>query len=340
MEAERANAWVTWLLLATCAVILAPLLPVIMLAIWFGAFGHLLHRPLMRALRGRRRLAAAITVIALVAVLIPIVVVAVSLAVEAYDLVVQLMKSPRGKELLEQLVRHRGGGTTEPSESLWQLAAGQEERAWTILQQVAGTATRFAIGLFVLVTGMYSVIVDGAPWWRWIERHSPISQGLLRRLHDAFFETGRGLFIGIGGSGLLQSVIATTAYFVLSVPHPFELGMLTFCASIVPGIGTAIVWAPIAAGLALTGHVPSAIALVVVGLGVIGTVDNLARPLLARRGRLQLPSYVVIVSIFAGIQVVGAWGLFVGPLAVRLAKAALESRAPGTTSSDLPGGAP
>jgi predicted PurR-regulated permease PerM len=162
----------------------------------------------------------------------------------------------------------------------------------------------------------------------------------LRRLHDAFFETGRGLFIGIGGSGLLQAIIATIAYLALSVPHPLQLGMLTFCASIVPGIGTAIVWAPIAVGLAVTGHVPSAIVLAAVGLGVIGTVDNLARPILARRGHLQLPAYVVIVSMFAGIQVIGAWGLFIGPLVVRFAKAALESKQPGTTSSDLPGGAP
>jgi predicted PurR-regulated permease PerM len=340
MPAERANALVTWLILAACAVVLAPLLPVMMLAVWFGAFGRLLHRPLMRVLHGRRRLAAALTVVALVAILIPIVVVATSLALEAYDLVVELMRSPRGKELLEQLVRHRGGGSTEPSESLWQLAAGQEERAWSILQAIAGTATRFVIGLFVLVTGMYAVIVDGASWWRWMECHSPISQGLLRRLHDAFFETGRGLFIGIGGSGLLQAIIATIAYLALSVPHPLQLGMLTFCASIVPGIGTAIVWVPIAVGLAVTGHVPSAIVLAAVGLGVIGTVDNLARPILARRGHLQLPAYVVIVSMFAGIQVIGAWGLFIGPLVVRFAKAALESKQPGTTSSDLPGGAP
>jgi predicted PurR-regulated permease PerM len=340
MAAERSNALVTWLILAACAVILAPLLPVMMLAVWFGAFGRVLHRPLMRVLRGRRRLAAALTVIALVAILIPIVVVLSSLAVEAYNLVVELMKSPRGKELLEQLVRHRGNGSTETGENLWQLAAGREERAWGILQQLAGTATRVAIGLFVLVTGMYAVIVDGAAWWRWIECHSPISQGLLRRLHDAFFETGRGLFIGIGGSGLIQAVVATIAYLALSVPHALELGMLTFCASVIPGPGTAIVWAPIAAGLALTGHVPSAIVLTAIGLAVIGTVDNLARPILARRGKLQLPAWVVIVSMFAGLQVVGAWGLFIGPLAVRFAKAALESRQPGTTSSDLPGGAP
>lgn len=322
MEEDRSNAWVMWLILAAVAVILAPLLPVIMLAVWFGAFGRVVQRPLTRVLGGRPRLAAALAVVALVAVLIPLLLVVTSLAVEAYDFVVGLAQSPRGKQVLEQLVQQRGEGGS--NKSIWQLAMGQQERAWAILQQVAGTAARVAIGLFVLVTGMYAVIVDGPSWWRWIEEHSPISRTLLDRFRDAFFETGRGLFIGIGGAGLIQAIVATIAYLALSVPHALELGLLTFCFSLIPAVGTAIVWVPVAAGLALTDHTVAAIVLAVLGVAVIGTVDNLARPFLARRGRLQLPTYIVLVSMFAGIHVLGAWGLFIGPLAVRLAKAALE----------------
>lgn len=321
---ERRIGWIGWALIAACAVLLAPLLPPIMLALWLGALARVLHRPLTRALGGRVRLATAITLIALIAVLVPFALAFISLAADAYQFVVQTLQSPRGKQILEQLVAP--GGRAAPGGSrLRDLILGQQERAWSILGQVAGTATRVAIELVVIGAGTYAVLVDGSRGYQWLERHAPIDPDRLRRLRDAFFETGRGLFIGIGGAGLVQAMIATIAYLVLGVPRALELGVLTFCCSIIPAVGTALVWVPIAGGLVLTGRTGAAIALTVCGIGVIGTVDNFVKPVLARRGRLRLPTYLVLVSMFAGVMVIGPWGLLVGPLAVRLARAALEA---------------
>lgn len=323
MPDDRSARWLTWGLVAACAALLVPLAPAVMLALWLSALARVLHRPLTRALGGRVRLAAVVTVITLTTIVVPFVLVITSLAADAYQLVMELVQSPRGKEVLERLVAAKS--PAEPGASnLWNLILSQQERAWGIILQIAGTATRVIVGLVVILAGAYSVLVDGSRWYRWFEQHAPIPPAMLDRLRDAFFETGRGLFIGIGGAGLLQAIVATIAYLVLRVPHALELGLLTFCFSVIPAVGTALVWAPISAGLALTGRPGAAIALVVCGIVVIGTVDNLVRPFLARRGRLQLPTYVVLVAMFAGVQVIGAWGLLVAPLAVRLAKAALE----------------
>jgi predicted PurR-regulated permease PerM len=59
---------------------------------------------------------------------------------------------------------------------------------------------------------------------------------------------------------------------------------------------------------------------------VIGSIDNLARPWLARRGKLALPTFVVLVAMFGAVELFGGWGLVFGPLLVRLAKEALEVR--------------
>lgn len=327
MPAERptwhAASLVRWGLVLAAAVLLAPLAPAFMLALWLAAAGRILHAPLTRLLGGRVRLAAALTVLTVTTILIPFVLAVTALAADAYGLVLQLVNSPRANEVLEQLVARKGpdaGGS-----SLWDLVLSQQERAWAILQQIAGTAARVLIGLFVILMGAYAVLVDGAGWYRWVERHAPISPSLLGRLRDAFYETGRGLFIGIGGAGLLQAITATIAYLVLGVPHALELGLLTFCFSLIPAVGTAIVWVPIAAGLALTGQTISAIILGVIGVAVIGTVDNVGRPFLARWGQLRLPGFVVLLAMFAGVAAIGAWGLLVAPLVVRLAKAALEA---------------
>lgn len=322
---DRKAGWVVFVLLAVSAVLLWPLAPPVILAVWLSEFARVLHRPLTRWLGGRTRLAAAITAIAITAVLIPFVLVLVSLAADAYQLVVQVIKSPRGKAVLEQLVASKGPAKPG-THNLWDVIVSQQERAWMMIQQIAGTAARVLIGLFVLIAGVYGMLVDGRSWYRWIEHHAPIPPAMLARLRDAFLETGRGLFIGIGGAGLLQATVATIAYLALSVPHALELGLLTFCFSLLPAVGTAIVWAPIAVGLALTGRTVAAIVLGVVGVAVIGTVDNLARPFLTRWGRLQLPTYLVLVAMFSGVMLIGAWGVLLAPLAVRLTKAALETQ--------------
>lgn len=320
---DRATTWLTWVLCAVCAILLWPLAPAVMLALWLAGGARVLHRPLTRVLRGRVRLAAALTVVAVTLVLVPFIAVLTSLAADAYGLAVELLQSPRGKQVLEQLVSRHGPSAPGPSGVL-DLVLSQQERAWDILRQVAGTATRVVISLVVIIAGTYGVLVDGRRWYEWFEQHAPISPAMLARLRDAFQETGRGLFIGIGGAGLLQAIVATIAYLALGVQHALELGLLTFALSIVPAIGTAAVWVPVAAGLALTGRTGAALILAVCGVAVIGTVDNLVRPWLARWGKLQLPTYLVLVSMFAGVMVIGPWGLLVAPLAVRLAKAALE----------------
>jgi predicted PurR-regulated permease PerM len=126
---------------------------------------------------------------------------------------------------------------------------------------------------------------------------------------------------------LIQSLVATAAYLILGVPSALALGMLTLLFSVVPAVGTAMVWAPVAAGLALTGRTGAAIALAIVGVAVISTVDNLVRPYLARRGKLRLPTWIVLVSMFGGVELIGGWGLLLGPLAMRLAEEALLIRA-------------
>ena len=92
----------------------------------------------------------------------------------------------------------------------------------------------------------------------------------------------------------------------------------------VPSVGTAMVWAPVAAGLWLTGRTDAALGLAVVGVAVIGAIDNILRPVLARRGKLDLPAVLIMISMFGGIALVGASGVVLGPLVLRLAKEALE----------------
>lgn len=322
------NQLMMFALIAAGALVFVPFAPWAALALWLGLYARRIHAPLARRLGGRSGLAATLTVSLLLVIMLPIAAVVTSIVLDLVTLVQQLLASQETQTALAQLVQGNDTASNakealSSGKGAFDLVMAQGDRAWAIVQQVAGAAAHFVIGMLIMVTGMYGVLTEGPRWYVWFEEHAPIAPGHLARFGAAFIETGRGLWFGIVGAGLIQSIVATIAYLVIGVPSALALGMLTLLFSVIPAIGTALVWVPVAAGLAITGRTGAAIALAIVGIAVIGTVDNVARPYLAKRGQLQLPTWLVLIAMFGGIELIGGWGLLLGPLVLRLAKEAL-----------------
>ncbi len=340
MTRDPIPRWLVALLFAGAVIISIPFAPWVVLAIWIGLYARKIHEPLTRVLRGRSGLAATLTVLLALVVVIPVALLTASVVIDAIALVQRLLASDEGKSMLERMAGSDGEGAGKPSmtslEGLTDLVMSQGSRAWAILQQVAGAAARVVIGLLIFVSGIYGVLTEGNGWYAWLKQHAPMAPDSIDRFAAAFVETGRGMAYGVVGAGLIQSITATIAFLVLGVPSAFALGMLTLMFSVIPAIGTAIVWVPVAAGLAVAGRTGAAIALTVIGVVVIGSVDNLARPFLAKRGNLQLPTYVVLIAMFGGIELLGGWGLILGPLIVRLAKEAILIRSEAVASAGAP----
>lgn len=341
----------TWLLAAlvfAAGYMFWPFLPWMVLALWLGLYGRKIHQPLTKRLGGHTSLSATITVSLLLVLVVPIAAVVTSIILDAIVLVQNLMASEEVKAVLVKLVQRgqRPEDVRDAQEAIGSasgivdVVVAQGDRAWAIVQSVAGMAARFLIGMLIMVTGIYGILVDGRAWYEWIERHSPLEPEHFRRFGDAFVETGRGMWWGIGGAGLLQALVATIAYIAIGVPSALALGALTLLFSVIPAIGTAVVWVPVAAGLALTGRPIAAISMAIVGLAVISTIDNVARPWLAHRGKLKLPTWIVLIGMFGGVELIGAWGLILGPLIIRLAKEALmisrDAHDPATSSPPSP----
>lgn len=325
-SSEIPRAW-TLVLVIGAAYLLAPFAGWVILAIWLSGFARGLHERLARGFRGRTHLAAFVTVVIMMSILIPLGIVLTLVISDAVALVTKLAQSGRAHSMLVSLVSTEQQPRPEINvESVGQLIVRQGDRAWGILKLVLAGAAQMVIGLFVLIAGIYSLLIEGGRWYAWAEEHAPMGPKAVRRFAEAFTETGRGLMVGIAGAGFLQAIAATLAFVVLDVPQALALGLLTLVFSIVPAIGTAMVWVPVAAGLAITGRLTAGIGLAIYGIVVIGSIDNLARPWLTRYGKLQLPGFVVLVSMFGAVEVFGAWGILFGPLIVRLAKEALEIR--------------
>lgn len=314
----------TALLVIAAAFALLPLWPALLLAAWVGCIARPLLQRTTPLLRGRENAAAVLTIGLIVATLAPLVAAIAMATIDAIEVIDMLRTTSRGREVFAVLVAPDATGSSFDLAKVVSLAQSYGERAWAIAVTLGATATELIIGLIVFFWGTYWTLCQGPRSYRWLERNSGLDEVTVRRIHGAFVETGRGLLIGVGATSLLQAVVATLVFAALGVPRPILFGALTLGFSIIPGLGSGFVWGPIAIGLALTGEPIKALVLTVVGVGVIGSVDNLVRPVFARMAHLRMSNFMLFASMIGGVALLGPFGLFVGPLAVRLARETLE----------------
>ena len=331
---KTAMDWIIVALVAAAIYVCWPLWPALVLAAWTAAFAHPMLARFEQTLSGRRHAAAALSLLLLLLVVLPILVVALGVVSGAQELLSAVAASPSAKSALEAIAA--GSGSTEAAQiprSLPEVVAAfrtHGAQGFDVLMQVLGAASTGIVGIFIYLCGAYVFLLDGAAIRHWIERQSPLRSDHLARMIAAFQEAGRGLIVGIGLTSATQGAVATLVYLSLGIPRWWVLGAITGLASVLPLVGSALVWGPIAIGLLLTGSPIRALILAVIGVAVIGTVDNVMRPFYSRIGALRMPVFTLFVSIFGGMAAFGGWGVFLGPLIVRLLMEALDLRREGT----------
>jgi predicted PurR-regulated permease PerM len=123
--------------------------------------------------------------------------------------------------------------------------------------------------------------------------------------------------------GLVQAIMAGIMYVALGVPAAVIWAAITFLAALVPMFGTALVWAPIALYLALTGSMIKAAILVGWAALAVGTIDNLLYPYLVG-DQMRVHTVPTFFSILGGISVFGGAGLILGPLTLAITLGLLD----------------
>lgn len=325
LETRRGNLRLVIIALVLAAgVAVAPLWSSLVLGVWFADILQPLVRLFERLFNGRRRGAAAIVVLMVVVVLVPLVALTIQVVHGFEDLLLQLRAALAGDESFAAVL-FGSDGHSHPHFREWaRLATRDPANAWRAFLTIAQTSTWVFLWALVFVGTLYTFASRGKHAYLWLARHTPLPHRAFTRFSRAFRETGRGILIGGGGTAILQGLTATIAYVAIGVPRAWLLGPLTAIAAIVPAVGTGLVWVPLAIELAATGDYPRAIAVALVGAIVISIIDNFVRPLLVRRGHLNLPTLVVLVSMLGGIAAFGAWGALLGPIVVRMAVEGLE----------------
>jgi len=246
-----------------------------------------------------------------------------------------------GREALEISTRIRGvlsgsGGASEnfleqfrlhlpPSlqniEVMGSLQQGAEKVASYFAASLATMVKNllsFFVNLFVLLFALFFVFRDGDRILRALRYLIPFEKSL----QDEMLTESRDLIFASVAVTLLvasvQGLLGGTAFALTGLRTPVFFGVVIAFCSIVPVVGSALIWVPAAGWLGFSGHWGKAVLLAAICGGVAGIADNLVRPLLLS-DRTRLNDFMLFISILGGLQVFGLVGLVVGPTIVAAA---------------------
>lgn len=176
----------------------------------------------------------------------------------------------------------------------------------------AGGAAAVALNLVIAFTGFYYLLRSQGKWAVW-RTYIPFSAQTADALRDRFFGVTQAMLLGTILVAVVQGSIIGVGFAIVRLPNPFVWGAIAVFASIVPLLGSTIVWLPAVLVLLSQGRTQSAIVLLVIGAGIAGNIDNIIRPLVYRRvGNLH--PMITLVGAFVGVRYLGVLGMLFGPL--------------------------
>ena len=164
---------------------------------------------------------------------------------------------------------------------------------------------------------LFFLFRDGRAIGRSIRASMPLSEQYNTELIAKFAAVVRATVKGNIVIAVIQGAIGGVAFWALGIKGALLWGTLMTFLSLLPAVGSALVWVPAAGYLLLIGEMWRGLILVLVGVLVIGLIDNLLRPILVGKDT-RLPDYVVLVSTLGGISIFGINGFVIGPLIAAL----------------------
>ncbi len=194
------------------------------------------------------------------------------------------------------------------------------ESAGVIARQalaIGGSAFGFVLSLGVGLYITYFLVRDGQTIGPRIRNALPVSAPIAEALAEKFVLIVRATIKGSVVVGLVQGALGGITFWIVGMPSAVLFGLLMAIFSLLPALGPAIVWLPVAIYLLVIGDVWQAVVVVVSGVAVIGMADNVLRPILVGRDT-GIPDWIVLVTTLSGIATIGLSGIVLGPLAAGL----------------------
>ena len=324
------TAFVLFLVVAVTVLFLAVIWPffkpLLLGALLAGLF-HPLYRWITRLVGGRESIGAALTLLVLFVLGLG--------PVSAFLGIVLQQALTMSDQALPWLNQHLGAATSfnlqdwvmQKSPALAKYVPNQEQ----LLQQVgtaAKTAGTFLVGfasrmtattaafllnLFVMLYAMFFFFRDGNKILERIFYYTPLNDADEARMLTQLSSITRATVKGTLVIGVIQGSLAGIAFWVAGIEGAAFWGTIMTILSIIPGIGSALVWVPAVIALFVTGQYLTATLLAIWCAAVVGTIDNFLRPVLVGRDA-KMPDLLILIGTLGGLFLFGPIGFIVGPI--------------------------
>lgn len=279
---------------------------------------YILLRKQMGTLTGkhgwRRSIAASLlTAEAVCCFLIPLSLVTWMLVIRLQDLTLHPQHIALQVQRFSETIRqHTGFDLWEPSDMTALFGTLSRIGQW-----VLHSIVHFSINLIVLLFVLYFMLIGGYRMENYCRDILPfnraVAHDVLREIHLIV----RSNAIVIPLLAVTQGAIAYIGYLIFGAPLPLFWGVITCIATLLPVVGTALVWLPLAGYMALEGDWGRGLGLALYGIVVITHVDNLMRLMLQKRMADTHP-LITIFGVIIGLPLFGFMGVIFGPLCIAL----------------------
>jgi predicted PurR-regulated permease PerM len=298
------------------------------LAAIFAAMAMPMHRLIRRKVKGRQSLAAAFSLLILiVAVGIPLFGFTGIVANQAVEISSaarpwienQIIELGNWDEMLEQfpflsyIFPEEGELLAKLSEF---TAATGRFLADSVVEVTRGTAA-FSLQVFVLLYAMFFFMKDGPQILDRIFYYIPLPEAFEDQLVDRIVSVASVVLKGSLVIGIIQGGLAGAAFLLVGIPGWAFWTTVMIVLSLIPAVGSALVWIPAAVFLFSTGPTGTALVFTLWCAIVVGMVDNFLRPRLVGQGA-KMPDILVLISTLGGIFLFGAVGFIIGPIVAAL----------------------
>lgn len=181
----------------------------------------------------------------------------------------------------------------------------------------------FIVSLFVMLYLLFFLLRDGDQLSRRIKQAIPLRVEQQHQLFNKFTVVIRATVKGNIVIAVIQGALGGLIFWFLGINAPLLWGVLMAVLSLLPAVGTALVWVPVAVYFLATGAVWEGLVLTGFGVLVIGLVDNVLRPILVGKDT-KMPDYIVLISTLGGIGIFGINGFLIGPVIAAMFMAAWD----------------
>jgi len=339
MEQFQERVFLGFVAVATLAMawIASPFYGAILWALTTAIVFAPLNAHLARVLDGHRNTAAGLTLVTIIAIVIVPAFVIGSLLVEealgTYQMLetqqldigttLETLRSSLPHPLLQMVDKYALTDIDKIEERVSAVLTSGLRVAAEQALSIGQSAFSFAVGLSIMLYLTYFLLRDGRAIGQTISSRIPVAPAKRRALFDKFTTVIRATIKGSIVVAIVQGLIGGLTFYFLDIRAPLLWGVVMGMLSLVPAIGTGLVWVPVAIYLLATGDVTRGITLLLVGFFIISMVDNILRPILVGKDT-RMPDYVVLIATLGGIAVMGINGFIIGPVIAAMFMAAWD----------------